>query len=427
MLISVALDFRLAELQTRERFHLSDERVETLFRTPTNRLIRELALLSTCNRIELYAWSGARDAEETDEAAHDLVRRWAGEDYQHAKALDQLVLRRSGDDAALHLMRVAAGLESQVLGDVQILGQVRRAYRQAVQAGVVGTGLHRLFGAALHGAKRVQHETGLIGGRHSVATEAVSLAARRLGPLAKRRCMVIGCGKTGERAARHLVKLGAADLVLMNRSLDRAEGLARDLWGRAAAFDRLHRELALADVAIVATSAERPPVRATSLRFCREVAGTTERPLILIDLSVPRNVEPEVGGLPGITLVDLDALHPPMAQAEALREAEVPLAEQIVASELEGFSAWVRAESAREALRPLREALNAVCQRELAFAAQRSGADLDRAAERIVAKLMARPMTVLRNATERGESVDSVSAILRNLFANSQPIGVESE
>jgi glutamyl-tRNA reductase len=138
-------------------------------------------------------------------------------------------------------------------------------------------------------------------------------------------------------------------------------------------------------------------------------------------------VEPEVAGLPGVTLVDLDALHPPMAQAEALREAEVPLAEQIVASELEAFSAWVRAESAREALRPLREALNAVCQRELAFAAQRSGADLDRAAERIVAKLMARPMTVLRNATERGESVDSVSAMLRSLFTSNQPISVESE
>lgn len=427
MLISVALDFRQAELQTRERFHLSDERVEALFRSPATRLIRELALVSTCNRIELYAWSGAQDPVEADEASADLVRRWAGEDYQHVNALMQLVLRRTGEEAALHLMRVASGLESLVLGDVQILGQVRRAYRQAVQAGVVGTGLHRLFGAALHAAKRVQHETGLIGGRHSVATEAVSLAARRIGPLAKRRCMVIGCGKTGERAARHLVKLGAADLVLMNRTLDRAEGLARDLWGRAAGFDRLHRELALADVAIVATSANRPPVRATSLRFCREAAGTAERPLMLIDLSVPRNVEPEVAGLPGITLVDLDALHPPVAHAEALREAEVPLAERIVASELEAFSAWVRAESAREALRPLREALNAVCQRELAFAAQRSGADLDRAAERIVAKLMARPMTVLRNATERGESVDTVSAMLRSLFTAGQPISVESE
>src|SRR5262245_1006485 len=153
MLISIALDFRQAELQTRERFHLTDERCAALFRTPLTRLVREMALVSTCNRIELYAWSGAQDAVEVEEALADLVRRWAGEDHQHASALTHLVLRRTGDAAALHLMRVASGLESQVLGDVQILGQVRRAYRQAVQAGTVGTGLHRLFGAALHAAK----------------------------------------------------------------------------------------------------------------------------------------------------------------------------------------------------------------------------------------------------------------------------------
>jgi glutamyl-tRNA reductase len=215
-----------------------------------------------------------------------------------------------------------------------------------------------------------------------------------------------------------LVKLGAADIVLMNRSSDRAEALAKDLWGRAAPFDRLHRELARADVAIIATSADRPPVRAASLRFCRESAGTQDRPLVLIDLSVPRNVEPEVAGLPGVELLDLDALHPPLAQAEALRRAAVPQAEIIVTEELAAFMVWVRAEAAREALRPLREALNEVCRRELAFAGAKAGADLDRAAERIVAKLMARPMTVLRTATARGESVDRVTDTFKTLFGD---------
>jgi glutamyl-tRNA reductase len=418
MLISVSLDFRHAPLRTRERFHLSDARVAGLFNAPREERVKELALVSTCNRLELYAWTDASDATDLAAASDELVRRWAGDDQHHLRELEELVLRRSGEEAASHLIRVASGLESQILGDVQILGQVRRAYQQAVEAGSVGTGLHRLFSVALHSAKRVQHETGLAGGRHSVGAEAAALAARRQGPLMKRRCVIIGCGKTGERAARQLVKLGAADIVLMNRSPDRAEALAKDLWGRAAPFDRLHRELARADVAIIATSADRPPVRAASLRFCRESAGTQDRPLVLIDLSVPRNVEVEVAGLPGVELLDMDALHPPLAQAEALRRAAVPQAEAIVTEELAAFMVWVRAEAAREALRPLREALNDVCRRELAFAGAKAGADLDRAAERIVAKLMARPMTILRTATARGESVDRVSDTFKALFGD---------
>ncbi len=418
MLISVSLDFRHAPLRTRERFHLSDARVAGLFNAPREDRVKELALVSTCNRLELYAWTDATEAADLAAASDELVRRWAGDDHHHLRELEELVLRRTGEEAASHLIRVASGLESQILGDVQILGQVRRAYQQAVEAGAVGTGLHRLFSVALHAAKRVQHETGLAGGRHSVGAEAAALAARRQGPLMKRRCVIIGCGKTGERAARQLVKLGAADIVLMNRSPDRAEALAKDLWGRAAPFDRLHRELARADVAIIATSADRPPVRAASLRFCRESAGTQDRPLVLIDLSVPRNVEPEVAGLPGVELLDMDALHPPLAQAEALRRAAVPQAEAIVTEELAAFMVWVRAEAAREALRPLREALNEVCRRELAFAGAKAGADLDRAAERIVAKLMARPMTILRTATARGESVDRVSDTFRTLFGD---------
>lgn len=416
MLISIALDFRRATLKTRERFHLGEDEVRRLIAGRPSALVRELALVSTCNRLELYAWSGATDPEGEAEAFRELADRWTGYDDARARELDTLAIRRSGEDAARHLMRVASGLESMVLGDAQIIGQVRRAYRQAAATGAVGTGLHRLFSVALRAAKRVQHDTGLIGGRHSVGTEAAALAARRHGPLMKRRCVVVGCGKTGERAARHLVKLGAADLVLINRTPERAEQLAKDLWGRAAAWDRLHRELARADVVIVATSADQPPVRASSLHFCREMAGTREHQLLVLDLSVPRNVEPEVAGLPGVTLVDLDALHPRLEQAEALRQAAVPEAEAIVDRELAELMGWIRAEAAREALRPLREALNEVCRRELAWAGAHAGADLDHTAERIVAKLMARPMTILRGATERGESVDSVSATLRELF-----------
>jgi glutamyl-tRNA reductase len=420
MLISLAIDYRRADLRTRERFHLTDEHVDRLYRQPRTALVAELAMVSTCNRIELYGWSSAREPREVVSALTALARRWMGDDSR----IDDLIAtatHRSGAEAARHLLRVASGLESQVLGDAQILGQVRRAYRRADEAGAVGPGLHRLFDAALHTGKRVQHETGLIGGKNSVGAEAAALAARRLGPLVQRRCVVVGCGKTGARAARQLVKLGAADVVLMNRSAARAQALAAEIWGRAAPFDSLHREMALADVVIVATSADRPPVRAASLKFCREMAHASTRELLVIDLSMPRNVEPEVVGLPGVTLVDLDTLHPPIASAEATRRAAIPEAERIVEHELREFLAWVATGSARAAIQPLREALGELCRREVAFAA---GEDVaDRAADRIVAKLLARPMTVLRSASERGESLDVYTEALQVLFATPEPAG----
>lgn len=413
MLISLAMDFHRSDLRTRERFHLSDERVGALYAEPRDGVVRELALVSTCNRIELYGSSVAREPREVVGALSALARRWMQEDAR-ADELISLATHRAGLDAAEHLLRVSCGLESQVLGDAQILGQVRTAYRRAADAGAVGPWLHRLFDTALRTGKRVQSETSLIGGRNSVGAEAAHLTARRLGALARRRCVVIGCGKTGMRAARQLVKLGAVDVVLINRSPQKAQQLAAELWGRAAPFSALHRELAAADVGIVATSADVPPVRAASLRFCREMAGTMDKELLLIDLSMPRNIEPDVVGLDGVSLVDLDTLEPPVHAAENLRRAAVPAAETIVERELVDFSTWVAEAAAREAIGPLRDALAELCRREVAFAANPEVAQ--RAADRIVAKLLARPMTVLRDAAAHGEPLDRYTDALHRLF-----------
>jgi glutamyl-tRNA reductase len=413
MLISLALDFRRADLRTRERFHLSEQRVSELYHQPRRAPITELALVSTCNRIELYGWATIDAPQAVSRALAELAREWMAQDVR-AEELITTATHRVGDEAARHLIRVAAGLESLVLGDAQILGQVRRAYRRAVEGGGMGAGLHRLFDTAMHAAKRVQAETALIGRRSSVGSEAAGLASRRAGPLDTRRCVVIGCGKTGEAAARQLMKLGAVDIVLVNRSLPRAQDLATELWGRAGTYEGLHREMALADVVLVATSAERAPVRAASLRFCREMAATEDRPLLVIDLSMPRNVEPEVAGLPGVTLLDLDALHLPLATAEAERRHAVPAAEGIVEQELGRLREWLSAAGARDAIQPLREVLTELCRREIAYAA--GTVDVDRAAERIAAKLLAHPMQAMRSARARGESLEPYVKALQALF-----------
>lgn len=420
MPVSLVLDFRAADLRTRERFHLGDDRAAALYAGP--RPSPELVVVTTCNRVEMYGVAEARTPDAAGRAAAGLARLWTGGAERASRDLLRAAAVRSGPDAVRHLLRVASGLESQVLGDAQILGQVRRAYRAAADAGAAGAVLHRLFETALRTGKRVAAETGLAAARSSVGTEAAVVAARRLGSLAGRRCVVVGCGKTGEQAARRLAKLGAGEVVVVNRSPERAHALAAEVGGRAAPWETLHQELARADVGVAATGAEVPPVRAASLAHCRRAAGA-EAPLLLLDIAMPRNVEPEAAGLAGVSLLDLDALRVPLATAEETRRAAVPAAERIVDDEAARFAAWHRETAARRAVEPLRAALAEVCRRELAHAA--APASAARAAERIVAKLLARPMSALRAATARGGEVDEAEALLRALFAESEAVRSE--
>jgi glutamyl-tRNA reductase len=420
MPISLALDFRRADLRTRERFHLRDDDIGGIYREPRRGALREMVIVATCNRVEIYGASdgNGRTADHAGILA-ELARRWMPDDVGRRELLAGAVVR-DGEAAAAHLLRVAAGLESQLLGDGQILGQLRGAYRRAADAGAVGPTLHRVFHAALRTGKRVQVETGLVGARNTVGSEAAMVADRQVGPVGLRRCVVVGCGKTGEQAARRLAKLGAGDVVLINRTPRRAAELAASLGARVAGYDTLHQELSHADVGVIATGADLPTVRASSLAWCRSQAGTTSRALLLIDLAMPRNVEPEAGGLEGVTLLDLDALHPPLAAAEAERRAAVPRAERIVAAEMERLRAWLKSAPARDAIHPLREAIGEVVRREAAFAA--GGDAAERITERVLAKVLARPMKAMRAAAERGEPVDAYAEAIRVLFGDADAL-----
>ncbi len=437
MLLSLAVDHRHADVATRERFHLTAARLAALYGAPDpaggprrraaaagRRAPTDCVALATCNRSEVYAWApaAAGGARALESACGALARAWMGDDAA-ARDLLAAARRRTGDAAVRHLLRVAAGVESQVLGDAQLLGQLRDAHLHAAAARAAGSVLHRLFERALHVGKRVRSETALASGRHSVGAEAANVAARRFGSLAHARAAVVGCGKTGERAARQLVKLGARDVVLLNRTPGRAERLAAALGGRAAPFAALHAELAMADVAVVATAATTPVVLAGALGTARARCATADLPLLLLDLAVPRNVDPALARAPGVTVVDIDALRPAVAAGERERSAAVPQAERIVEEELAEFSDWTREAAAREAIRPLHRALEQVCRREVAFAlrgAARARAaaetDAERAARRVVAKLLAGPMAELRAAAARGESVDALAASLARLF-----------
>lgn len=415
MLISIAIDFRHADVATRERFHLSDERLAQLYRTARSEIVTEAALIATCNRTELYAWIDSEDMHVVERAVLSLARRWM-RTRADGDALLQIATRRFGDDAARHVVRIASGLESQVLGDGQILGQLRAAYKGASRGQAAGPVLHRLFETALRAGKRVQTETSLSAGRNSVGAEAAVTAAQRFGNLQNARCVVVGAGKTGARAAKQLYKLGARDLVILNRTFEKAHELAHYVGGRTAPMEAIHIEAAMADVVIIATASEVPILIGPTLARAREACAASGYALLLMDLSVPRNIDPRAAEQLGVTLVDLDTLHQPLLDAEHLRRDAVPIATHICEDEIDQFKDWLASMPARDAIKPLREALEGVARREVAYAAGDAKV-AERTASRIVAKLLAGPMAALRRAVQRGEPLDAQAMMLLEMFA----------
>lgn len=415
MLVSLGLDFRHAPLGVREKFHLPQDRLPDLYgRIAREGMVRELVLVHTCNRVEAFAWAAPDVEAVARPAAVQMARRWAGSDERTRHLLRHGRIR-VGDSVAEHAIRVAAGLESQVLGDIHILGQVRRAYRLAQEEESAGAHLHRLFDTALRAGKEVKTDTELMAGRRSVGEQAAAYVAGEVEELSSARCVVLGCGKTGRYAARGLRDLGAGEIVLINRTTWRSRELADELGGRAAEFERLHDEVARADVALVATSAGRHLLESAPLAERRERRSGDE-PLLVMDISMPRNVESAVGELPGVRLVNLDHLDPEAAAVESARLKAAGEASQIADAHAGDYAVWLRNRRAREALRPLRERLESICRREVGYALGEGDGDADRAADRIVAKFMAHPMMAVRENPEDRESIEALTATLGRVF-----------
>lgn len=412
VLISLGLDHRHVRLGVREHFHVDEDDAGRIARALAAAGASESALVRTCNRVEVYSWwEGVAGAGE---AARRIAEAWVqGRPVEVGRLREAACLRRDRE-VVRHLFRVAAGLESQIVGDIHILGQVRRALRDGATAGSVGTRLRRLFETALHTGKQIQRRTRLLETRRSVGAEAARRAARGLGSLAGRDCVVVGCGKSGTQAARTLVRLGADRLTLLNRTPERARSLARALGGACSGgLAGLAHRVARADLVIVATGAAEPVLSRAALAGAR-AARASAGPLVLVDVAVPRNVEAEVRWLPGVEVVDLDGLESGGADSSD-HELAVQRAEQLVDESLRDFDQWLALGPARDALQPFREVLTAACRREIGHAAA-ADASTEHTVERIVARVMAHPMTALRAACERGEDRAQTLSLLGDLF-----------
>src|SRR5438128_5838752 len=329
-LFCVGLSHHNANVETRERFAGNPETGCALRSSGC----AEALLLSTCNRVEIYAASEKRVS--TDEIVRCLVRE--SDPHHFAPPF----YRYEGEKCAQHLFRVASGLDSMVVGETEILGQAKKAYEAARATGVAGRYLHRLFQRAFRVAKQVRTHTEITRGAVSVGSVAVDLAHKIFGDLQNCKVLVLGAGETSERTIRALVSRGVADLRVSNRSPERGEALAQTVAGRSIPFEQWSEQCAEIDILITSTSSEVPLL--SQEKLAPILRGRIDRPLFIIDIAVPRHVAPDVNALDGVYLYDIDSLQSIAEQSLATRRAQVAAAEQIISQHVAEFDEMITRE-----------------------------------------------------------------------------------
>jgi glutamyl-tRNA reductase len=324
-LFCVGLSHHTADVAKLERFAGSAS-AESIMREAG---CTEALLLATCNRVEVYAVSQRRVS--TDEIARCLMRKIDTDPHDYTPPF----YRYEAEKCVLHLFRVASALDSMVVGESEILGQAKQAYESARKSGATGPCLHRLFQRAFRVAKQVRTHTDIARGAVSIGSVAVDLAQRIFGKLSDCGVLVLGAGKTSERTARALVSRGARDLRVSNRSMDRARELAHSVGGRAVPFDDWPAQCREIDILITSTSSETPLL--TRDKLAPMLRQRVDRPLFIIDIAVPRDVDPTVNEMEGVYLYDIDSIRSVAEQSLALRREQVAAAEAIIAEHVTDF------------------------------------------------------------------------------------------
>ncbi len=376
-------------------------------------------LLSTCNRTEIYTALPQVDASDPRMRILELLADRRGFRPRHAPPNHW---RAEGPAAVTHLLRVASGLESQVLGESQILGQVKVALEWADDAGTCGSHLRRLWERALRIGKRVRAETTIGDGALSHAYAALELARKIFGGLDDRRVLIIGAGEIATLALENLQGIATAGVTVMNRTRERAETMAE--WARASIrpFDELEAALVDADLVITSTGAKEPVLPLDLVRRVRATRGG-RRPLLLVDLGLPRDVDPRAAGIDGVYLKNLDDLAAVVAANTRQRVDELPRAEAIVAAGTAAFLDWAAALAVEPAVRELRDAFERARGEELAAVQGRLDPDtyaiLDETTRRLIARLLHLPSANLRRDDALRDP--EVLALFRRLFLEELP------
>ena len=415
-LLLVGISHKTAPVELRERVDLQTRDLGAVLRALARReSAREAVVVSTCNRAEIYA--ACDDAEPTRQ---DLLRFLTEYNEVAPSELTPHVYAVTDLDAARHLFRVAAGLESLVMGEPQILGQVKEAHSAAAGAHTAGPILNRLFHASFVVGKRVRTETGLGSGAVSVSFAAVALAKKIFGDLAGRTVVVIGAGEMGKLTATHMKSQHVRHITIVSRTMAHAARTAEVIGASAAPWDDLDAIMSDSDIVITATGAAAPIL--TKAHIEAVMRPRRNRPLFIIDIAMPRDVEPEAGEIEQVFLYNIDDLQATVRENLARRAAEVERAESIVSEEADRFGTWFRSRGAIPTVVALRERFETIRRSELerldfklAALPPEARARVDEITHLIVEKLLLTPTEQLKSLSD-ADTVGAYADALARLF-----------
>ena len=407
-LFLIGWDFRFASGAIRDRVAFNPEEVrEALQRIVGQGLAAETVIVSTCHRSEIY---GLTERDRTDEEVHRFLAEWRG---LAPADLAQAGFLREGPEAARHLFRVAAGLDSMALGESEVLGQVRQALHLARESGATRAVLHRLFESAVAAGKRVRSETQIGMNPLSVTSIGLELAAKVFGDLSAKTVLVLGAGETGRRFALQASEAGVRDLLIANRTPGRAEAVAERVGGVVVPWEGVSRALSRADVVVGTTASPAPVVRPRDVEEAmRERRG---RPMFFLDLAVPADIDPEIAGIYNTFVYAINDLEQVAEENRRRRLREVPKAEAILEEELSRFLLWFGNLSVTPTIADLKRRLENIRDEELARVPASDRERVRALADSLVTKLLHEPMRRLKSETDPGRKLDRAEAV-RHLF-----------
>ncbi|MBV8153787.1 MAG: glutamyl-tRNA reductase [Candidatus Eremiobacteraeota bacterium] len=335
-IVCVGLSHKTAPVEVRERHAFPASRMrEALVALRDYRVVSEAAMLQTCGRLEIYA-----DVEDFESGVAE-IKSFLG-NFRHGSTgydIESFLYTHLGQRAVEHLFRVATGLDSMLIGEAEILGQVKEAYVAAQHAKSLGKTLHHLFREALAAGKTARSQTGIARDSVSVATAAVDAARARLGTLAGKSVLVVGAGKMGRSAVRRLREEGATNLIVTNRTMSRAREIVADAgFGEAVELPGLTDALGSADLVVASTGASHFVLNVARVRDA--MSRRPDRPLFVVDIAVPRDADPEIATIPNVSLVDIDGLKSVVEEKLEARREHVPAVEEIVAEFVQRFKHW---------------------------------------------------------------------------------------
>ena len=420
-IVLVGLNHRTAPVEVREKVSFTAEQTQRAAEELRARgILEETLVLSTCNRSEVYGVP----PESSHECAPGLSTFLSEFHSVRADVLGVSLYHHYDQEAVRHLFRVAAGLDSMLLGEAEILGQVREAYRFAHERGATGPVLNRLFQGALEAGKRVRTETELGTRPMSVASAGVKLAERIFGKLNGHRALVVGAGTISEQVVAHLRDRGVAQLHVMNRSRDRAEDLAKQYDGRVTEWGEWDTALQSPDVVVSSVSAEEPVLRRDVVE--RAMAARGNRALFLMDLGVPRNIAPDVAELYNVYVYNTDDLSEVVQRNRSARESEIPKAQGIVDEHVAKFLSWQASvelvglmEALRTKMREERAAFIRARMETMKHLAETDRAHVEKLMDEMLEKLLLEPAERLRGERELRRKIQNVEA-LRDLFLSNR-------